>query len=397
MSSIIDRIKNSLKPNNKTVLNPNQLTYNIISAMSNAGEKVSVETALTIPAFHSCVQVVSESIGMLPFKLLHNYKGKTQVLYYKNEYKIMNGEVNDYMTADQFRQNMTASYLLFGDAVAEKEYALDGSVAKLHYIDPERVSNIYIDAKSNTIRYIIDGKDLGRDKIFHLPGLAYNQQGYRGKSILENSREILGLALAQMYFASSYFKNGATPSIAVLTKGEMTKDQADIFLKTWNSKYRGAKNTNKTGILPDGISDIKVIGSDAEKSQLLQSRQQTVIDICRMFRMPPHLIQSLEGATFSNIEEQAREFITYTLEPHIVRWEKACNQQLIKQEDKDFYYYKFNLDSLERGKLLDRYTAHNLAINGGWKNRNEIREIEDLDKAEGLDDFVRLGNLIENN
>lgn len=386
--------KMGFTPKNK--LEPNQSNYTLMQALSTAGEKVSVETAMTIPAFAAGIQVISESIGMLPFKLIHNFNGKSSPAYNRNEYKVLQVSANDYTTASQFRKVMTASYILFGDALAEKEYAMDGTIKYLHYIDSNRVSDIYVDKVSHRIRYIVDGKDLGRDKIFHLAGLYYNPTGYKGTSVLDYGREALGLALAQFRYASAYYGNGATPTTVIKTKAPMTKEQNENFLIGWNAKYKGAKKSNKTAILPDGIADLQVIGSDAEKSQLLQSRKESVIEICRLLRIPPHMVQDLERSTFSNIEEQAKGFISQTLMPHLINWEQSCNQQLLSDKDKDFNFYKFNLDSLERGKLLERYNAHNLAINGGWKSRNEIRDIEDLDKADGLDDFVRLGNLINN-
>lgn len=381
-----------------TVLEPNSGSWSLMKALASSGEFVTVETAMTVPAFSACVQVISESIGMLPFKLLNSYKGKTTPSYFKSEYKIFQNEANDYTSGSQFRKNMTAAYLLYGDALAEKEYALDGkTVVKMHYIDPQRIDEIYIDKKTKNIKYKIDGKVFGRDKIFHLTGLNYNSSGYKGTSIVNIGKEVLGLALAEMRFASSYFNNNGTPATMIMTKGEMTQQARENFLLSWNKKYKGAKNQNKTGILPDGIADVKIIGSDAEKSQLLESRKQTVIEIARLFRMQPHKIQSLDNATFSNIEEQGREFIQNTLMPHIILWEQSCNQQLLREEDKSNNYYKFMLDALERGKLIERYTAHNMAINGGWKTRNEIRSLEDMDNGPSeLDEYVRLGNLVSN-
>ena len=370
---------------NQTELIPNiQTSYSIFSTPV-AGEKVTMENAMQIPAFNSCVQILSETIGMIPIHLIKSFDNKTTNLDFYKELQVLTGESNDYMTGDSFRRNITSSYLLTGNGYAEKEKALDGSVMKLHYINPDRCTKQWIDKKTNQIRYLIDGKDLGRDKIFHIPSLMYSKDGFSGVGALDNSKEIISLALAQLRFSASYFGNGALPTTILKTSTSLTPQQRTDLLSGWNLKHKGAKNAGKTAILPPTVTEVQVIGNDAEKSQLNESRKQTVIDICRLFRMPPHLVQSLEGSTFSNIEEQAREFIEYTLMPHIVNWEKCCRQQLLKDSDKSYLYYKFNLDSLSRGKLLERYQAHNLALQGEWKTKNEIRMIEDLDIIKELD------------
>lgn len=380
---------------NLTEIGPNS-PYKIGSlwTVGSSGEKVNLETALQLPAFNSCLQTISESVSMLPFKFYNSFNGKTKVADWTNEYMLFSSEVTDYMNASTFKKVMTATYMLYGDSVAEIEYAANGKILHLHYIEPSKLQQIEV--YKNKLIYTIDGKTFKQNKIFHLMGLNYNPCGFRGTGILEIGKETIALALAQNRYATSFFQNGATPATIILTKDEMPKETKENFLTNWNRMFKGAKNQNKTAVLGPAVQEVKTIGSDAEKSQLLESRKESIIEICRLFRIAPHLAQSLERATFSNIEEQAQGFIDYTLMPHIINWEQSCNRQLVNPADKGRFYFKFNLGSLERGKLLERYQAHSLAINAGWKNRNEVRELEDLDRGPNeLDEFVRLGNLVK--
>jgi HK97 family phage portal protein len=359
--------------------------------MSTAGIRVSVEEVLKVPAVLACVRAISETVGMLPLKLKFAAAGTTKDAGWDSRSTLVNDDPNDYQTGDQFRQAMTAAYLLTGDAFAEKEPNLARTgVYALHFVNPERVTNVFID-QNGILRYVVDGKELTRETIFHIPGPIFNGSSFRGESLVGRAGEALGLAVAQQDYASGYYGNGATPATAVITPKGFKEDARARLKESFKNDFRGAKNKHKFALLEDGV-DIKSVGSNAHDAMLIEARKEQVIEICRVFRMPPHLVQSLDKATFSNIEEQAREFIEYTMMPHFVKWEKNLGKQLLTKYERQAYYWKFSVDALLRGKTLERYQAYQLAIMNGILSPNEARGLEDWNPYPEGDIYLKPSN-----
>jgi len=351
--------------------------------LSGSGTLVSVEEALKIPAVLACVRVISDTVGMLPFKLFYNYQGKFRPAYERSEYDMLSDNPNEYQTSDQFRQAMTASCLLKGSAIAEKEKSLAGSTIALHFIQPDRLSNVFI-GSDGRIRYVVDGKEFTRDTIFHIPGPTLNGDGLRGDSLVARAAEAIGLAIAQQQYAGAYYANGATPATIISHPKSLSEPAAKRIEASFRENFRGARQKHKFALLEEGM-EIKQVGSNADDAQLVDARRAQVIEVCRVFGIQPHLVQELERATFSNIEEQAREFIEYTMMPWFIRWEKNAAKQLLTAEERRFYYWKFNVDALMRGKTLDRFQAYQVAIQNGIYSPNEARAKEDANPYDGGD------------
>ena len=377
----------------RRITEPNKRGSNITGLydISSSGTYVSVDEVLKIPAVLACVRAISETVGMLPFKMLNSYNGTYKTAEWRDEHRLLYDAPNEYQTADAFRQMLTADYLLAGDAFAEKEYSLAGGLMALHRIHPDRITDVFIDS-SGKIRYVVDGQELGRERIFHLPGPTLNGDGIRGDSLVARARDALGLAIGQQQYAAAYYKNGATPATILIHPKSLKDETAARIKASFENNFRGAGKAHKFALLEEDMK-IEQVGSNAEQAQLVEARREQVIEICRVFRMPPHLVQSLERATFSNIEEQAREFLEYTMMPHFVRWEKNCSLQLLQRAERPYFYWKFNADALLRGKTLDRYQAYQIAIMNGIYSPNEVRRREDENPFEGGDAHLRPTNM----
>lgn len=361
--------------------------------LSAAGVRITVEQVLKIPAVLACVRAISETVGMLPLKLMFTDQNGVKPAAWRSEYGMLAEQPNEYQSADQFRQAMMVAALLHGDGLAEKELSIDGSrTLALHYIHPDRLTNVFI-GTDGRIRYIVDGKDLTRDTIFHLPGPTFNGSSLRGESLVGRAGEALGLAIAQQDYAASYYGNGAAPATVLLhPKSFKEESTGKRILANFEATYRTARNKHKVALLEEDMK-LQQVGSDAEKAQLVEARKEQVIETCRVFRMPPHLVQSLDRATFSNIEEQAREFIEYTMMPHFIRWEKSCNLQLLSPFERGAYYWKFTVDALLRGKTLERFQAYQIAIGNAIYSPNEVRALEDKNPYAGGDEYLRPLNM----
>ena len=337
------------------------------------------ETALTIAAVFDAVRIISEDVAGLP---LHLYQkdgdDRTRADWHRLD-RLMNREPNDYQSPFDFRETMTASLLLWGNAYAEIERDGRGQPAALHFIEPDRVSPALDGA---TVRYRIDGKTFTRKDIFHLH--SFSTDGVSGRSMLTQARESLGLTKAAELFGSAFFNNSAAPSGILETDKRLSQDAIDRLRNGWIGKYKGPDKHGKLAVLEDGVT-YKAIGLSNEDSQFLETRKFQVTDIARWFRLPPHMLGDLERATFSNIEHQALEYVKYTLRPWLIRWEQGLNQQLLRD---DALYFEHVTEALLRADVESRYRAYATARQWGWLSVNEIRRRENLPPIEGGNEYI---------
>ena len=139
------------------------------------------------------------------------------------------------------------------------------------------------------------------------------------------------------------------------------------------------------------------IGMSPEDSQFLQTRSFQIAEICRIFRVPPHMVGDLSRSTFSNIEHQSIDFVVHTIRPWLVRWEQAITRALLSEEERTIYYAKFNVDGLMRGDFVTRMNGYAIARQNGWMSANEIRALENMNKIpadQGGDLYLLNGNMI---
>ena len=147
----------------------------------------------------------------------------------------------------------------------------------------------------------------------------------------------------------------------------------------WMSQFSGSRNAGKVAVLEEGMK-YTPISISPEQAQFLETRKFQINEIARIFRVPPHMVGDLEKSSFSNIEQQSLEFVKYTLDPWVIRWEQSLQRTLLSSEEKKRYYFKFNLEGLLRGDYASRMTGYATARQNGWMSANDIRELENLDR-----------------
>jgi HK97 family phage portal protein len=139
------------------------------------------------------------------------------------------------------------------------------------------------------------------------------------------------------------------------------------------------------------------ISISPEQAQFLETRKFQINEIARIFRVPPHMVGDLEKSSFSNIEQQSLEFVKYTLDPWVVRWEQALARTLFTPEEKKKYFFRFNVEGLLRGDYVSRMSGYATARQNGWMSANDIRELENLDRIpaeDGGDMYLVNGNML---
>ncbi len=228
--------------------------------------------------------------------------------------------------------------------------------------------------------------------VLHIPGLGFD--GIMGYSPIALEKNAIGLGIAAEEYGSTFFKNGARPS-GVLTHPNTVKDPKRLR-ENWNATYGGSSNGGKVAILEENMS-FTPISLPNNEAQFLETRRFQVEEICRIYRVPPHLVGNLDRATFSNIENQSIDFAVHTIRPWLVRIEQAMNRALFADSEKGRFYVQFNLDGLMRGDYKSRMEGYAIARQNGWMSANDIRALENLNPIpdeEGGSTYLVNGNMV---
>ena len=365
--------------------------------LSNSGVEVDEETALKISAVYACVKVISETVASLPLNLLKELtNGDSEKAKQHPLYTILKDTPNSEMSSFTFREMQMTNLLLWGNAYSLIKRNKQGQIVELY---PLKSKNMKVerDAVTNKIKYIYtNNKGISTTytpkQVLHIPAFTFD--GVLGVSPITYAREAMGLALATEEFGARFFGNGARPG-GVLEHPGTIKDP-DKLRDSWNKVYQGTANSHKVAVLEEGMK-YHEIGMSPEDSQFLQTRSFQLTEICRIFRVPPHMIGDLSRSTFSNIEHQSIDFVVHTIRPWLVRWEQAIMRSLLNDEERTIYYPKFNVDGLMRGDFTTRMSGYAIARQNGWLSANEIRALEDLNKIpadQGGDLYLLNGNMI---
>lgn len=364
---------------------------------SKSGVDVDEETSLNISAVYACVKVIAETIASLPLLFLKELpNGDNERARQHPLYSVLHDSPNSEMTSFTFREMLMTNLLLWGNAYALIKRDANGHVTELY---PLKSKNMVVerDAVTNAIKYTYtNNKGLTKTykprQVLHIPAFSFD--GVVGVSPITYAREAMGLALATEEFGARFFGNGARPG-GVLEHPGVVKDPEKLR-DSWNKVYQGTKNSHKVAVLEEGMK-YHEIGMSPEDSQFLQTRAFQLNEICRIFRVPPHMIGDLSRSTFSNIEHQSIDFVVHTITPWITRWEQAISKALLNDEEKTIYYAKFNVNGLMRGDFNSRMSGYAIARQNGWMSANEIRALEDMNRIpadQGGDLYLLNGNMI---
>ena len=372
---------------------------------ANSGETVDEKSALQISTVYACVRLLAESVAQLPLHLYRVAEGRSGKERARDHplYKILYQQPNAEMTSFTFRETMMTHLLLWGNAYAQIVRDGKNGILGLYPLLPE---NVEVDRNEKGEIYYIyhaytddvpgeKNKDIifRRDEILHIPGLGFN--GLVGFSPIAMMKNALGTTLAVERYGASFFKNNGQPA-GVLEHPGILKDPQKIR-DNWMDTYGGAGNAHKVAVLEEGMA-YKPISLPPEDSQFLATREFGVEEICRIFRVPPHLVQDLKRSTFNNIENQGISYVQYTLMPWLERFEQAIIKDLLVGDEQDEYFPKFNVDGLLRGDYKSRMEGYAIGRNNGWMSANDIRELENLDplpEGEGGDDYIVNGTFIK--
>ena len=383
-------------------------SYSFFLGGTSSGKYVTERSAMQMTAVYCCVRILSEAVASLPLQF-YRYTddgGKEKAVDHPL-YFLLHDEPNPEMTSFIFRETLMTHLLLWGNAYSQIIRNGKGEVVALYSLMPDRMK---VDRDEHGRLYyeytVYDADDVdgrkGTNKVgrtvrlqphdvLHIPGLGFD--GLVGYSPIAMAKNAIGLAIATEEYGSKFFANGAAPS-GVLEHPGTIKDPSKVR-ESWQATFGGSGNANKIAVLEEGMK-YTPISISPEQAQFLETRKFQIDEIARIFRVPPHMIGDLEKSSFNNIEQQSLEFVKYTLDPWVSRWEQAMVRALLTPDEKKKYFFKFNVDGLLRGDYQSRMNGYATARQNGWRSANDIRELENLDRIpaeQGGDLYLINGNM----
>jgi HK97 family phage portal protein len=356
-----------------------------------SGIRVNADNSMACSAYTACIRVISDAVSALP---LHVYERLTSGGKVKAPthpvYRLLHMQPNPWQTAQEFRDWMTGMYLHYGASYAEIRPGERGAVSELwplhsSRMEPERLED-------GTVRYKYrepSGRQTiySQDQIFCLRFTT--EDGIRPVPTYKLFQNVIGLSQAIETHAATYFGSGARPGVILESDNPIPVEAAERLREQWERMHRGPDRSFRTAVLPNGVKAHELTSSN-EASQMLESRAFAVYECCRIFHVPPHLIQQLDRSTYSNIEVQSTEFVQHCLLGHLKRWESAISRDLIVDDER--YFAEHSVSGLLRGDHASRSAYYVSALQNGWMTINEIRELENLNPIgpEGDKHFVQL-------
>lgn len=345
-----------------------------------AGVSVTATSAMRVSAVFAAVRLIAGAIASLP---VHVYRrtatGRERVddpLWW-----LLNEQPCAQFAAASHWERSASYQLLRGDAYTLIERSASG--APRQFI-PLKWEDVTVRVEDGRIKYYIGGTlNIKRDQddVLHFPGFGFD--GEKGMSVIQwAARNAAGTAMAMDEYSGRFFAGGAHPSIVLKAPGKMSPDQIGTLQQAFISKYSGAQNAHRLPlVLTEGLA-AENLSLSAEDSQLLEARKFQVIDIARAFGVPPHMIGETSASTSwgSGIEAMSRGFVTYTLQPHLIRIEQELNRKLFRTAGR---FVEFNRDALLEGDSKAQAEYFRAALGGpgtgqGWMTVDDIRRLKNL-------------------
>lgn len=368
--------------------------FNALPTIS--GKVVNDETTMRVTTAFACVRIIAETIGTVTLNVYERQANGNAERVDHELGNILVDKPNQDMTGMVYREACGTNLAARGNACSVITRNVTGSVSQLYPVPWARV-RVKMDQSTNWQR-IYEIEDRGKvepypaDKIWHWKGFGYT--GLEGLSPIGCAREAIGLAMGGEEAQARLFRNGlassALVSIPQFLKPEQRKQAEDILSKM----HQGLQNFGKPYLLEGGmkVEDGVFAPKDA---QFLELRRFQISELCRLWRISPHMIADLERATNNNIEQLSSEFVMYTMSPYFRRVEEEA-RQLFKPEERSRFFVRFNYESLLRADSAARASLYSILLQNGVYNRNEVRALENRNRsdADGMNDFTVQSNMI---
>lgn len=350
---------------------------------------INSTTAQGVAAVYACVAAISETVSTLPLHLFRDTDGTREKARAHPLYKVIHDTPNPEQTAMEFRELMTASVLLTGNAFARIVRGSDGQVRELWPINDVSVLRLSNDrlAYEYTDRGVV--RRLLDHEVLHLRH-RIGPDGVLGISPISVARGVVELAQSEQDHGVSTFRNGARLSGVLETAQVLKPEQKTALKDSWSAQYGGASNSGRTAVLEAGLT-YKPMAMSLEDAEWIEARKFNVYEVCRLFRVPPVIVGAMESANYSNSVELNRQFVTLTLRRWLTMWEQGIEAKCLTEAGRRIYFAEHSVEGLLRGDSTARAAFYASGIQAGWLRRSEARELENLPPVDGIDDQPTAG------
>jgi len=350
---------------------------------SNTGVSVTPFTALQAAAVYSCIRAISQDIAMLKPFVRRRLVGGGYRRELQHPLTKLFRRPNRWQTFFEFIGYAVTSLCLRGNAFIVIERDKDANPIELVPIAPDRCTIMLTD--DGELWYRINSRRIGQgllippDDMIHIKNISMD--GYVGVSPIAIAQDVIGLALATQQHGGILFRQGGQVGGVISHPGSLSKEAADRIANSWRETHAGVQNAHKAAILEEGMKFDKIAITN-EEAQFLETRRFQVIDICRLYGVPPHRLGELDKATLNNIEQQNQQYVDSALKPTTRSIEQLFDHHLLFDDERGMLECKFDFDDMTRGDLLTRFQAYQIGTLNGWLNRNEVRARENMNPIE---------------
>ena len=360
---------------------------------------INVENALSISDVLTCVRVLAESMAALPFDIYKRTpsggeKDKDHTLQ-----EIVRWQPNPEMTSYDLRLWLWIDALIRGNGAAQIIRNQDDEILQLWPLFSNKLKAQRKETGEREVFYTykIDKDNEAKLRFEDVFILKLFSSGHLlSPSLIDSGSNLFSNAHGAEEYAREFWENGASPTGFIgFPEGvePLSEDAQKRFQKDWDQKHTGEGNRHKVPVLYSGAK-FNPLQLSHKETQMLESRKYTRSQIAGLFRVPAHLINDLENATYSNIEHQDLGFVKHSLRPLMTNFEQRCRMSLLNDEEKKTHYFKHNVNDLVRGDIKTRFETYAIAIQNGMFNPNNALQKEDESTYEGGDTHFVNGNMI---
>ncbi|MCO8164835.1 phage portal protein [Pseudomonas sp. 21LCFQ010] len=366
------------------------------SSRSSAGVKVTADSALALTVVQNCVTLLAESVAQLPLELYRRLgDGKREAAIHHPLYDVLRYQPNPWQTPYEYREYSQLAAGMRGNAFSFIERADNGAVKALYPLHNDQIQVL----KGTDLLpcYRIGGHaPLPMRLIHHVRWHTRNH--YTGLSPIELHADAVGLAQAVRHYAGKSFANGTAVSGVIERPKESPAirdmESIDRILDRWGEKFAGIDNAKKVALLQEGMT-FKPVSMNNVDSELLGIMKATGLDVARIYKIPPHMVNDLEKASYNSLEQLLIQYVIFALMPWVKRHEQAMMRDFLLGSERKDYFIEFNLSGLLRGDQKSRYDAYAVGRQWGWLSINDIRRLENMPPVANGDSYLQPLNMVD--
>jgi HK97 family phage portal protein len=348
----------------------------LVMMAADSGMRVTPETAMRTGVYFACARIVAETVASLPLHLYrrvddhNNERAKDSPLY-----RVLARRPNPWQTRYEWVEQLCLHLGFYGSAYSLKVAGDRGSVTELHPLHPAGMDR----RKAHDDPYVYREPGSGRqviyrpDQILHIRWLSMD--GINGEVPIELGKDAVNLARHLERYASTFYQNNAQPGVILHTDQALPKEVREQLRDQWNSRHAGSNRAGQTAILSNGLK-ADTLSATNQESQLAELWLQALLAVCRVWRMPPHMVQELGRATWGNLASEMVSFEKFTIQPWLRRIEGAIERDILG--DQEDLYAEFLVEGLLRSDITTRFAAYEVALRNRWMTPEEVRQKENM-------------------